>query len=117
MILDAKQRGVKTVTSQAQRVTLPQLFDAILQILCLLTFVAAGVNEACGAVEAFVLDFPDDYWQMPIHKSEQQQLCATGHQRRAKAVRCLESCTRQLGGWHSMEPTCCRGDASHSITV
>ena len=36
MILDTKKSGVKRITSQAQRVTLPRLFDAILQILYLL---------------------------------------------------------------------------------
>ena len=59
MILDSKQSGVKTVTSQAQRVPVPRLFDAILQILCLLTFVAAGVNDVWEMVEAFVLEISD----------------------------------------------------------
>ena len=37
MILDTKQSGVKRITSQAQRVTLPRLFDTILQMLYILS--------------------------------------------------------------------------------
>ena len=77
MILDTKESGVKTITSQAQRVRLPRLFDAILQILFLLACVASGVSGACEMVETFVLDFSDAYWQIPIHKAEQQFFCAT----------------------------------------
>ena len=76
MILDTKQSGVKHVTPQAQRVTLPRLFDAILQLLYLLTCMMAGV--ARQAVSARVLDFSDAFWQIPISSSEQQFFCATG---------------------------------------
>ena len=54
MVLDTKQSGVKTIMSQSQRVTLPRLFDAILQIFCLLTVVTSGVEGAWEAVEAWV---------------------------------------------------------------
>ena len=77
MILDTKESGVKTITSQAQRLTLPSPFDAILQILFLLACVASGVSGAWEMVETFVLDFSDAYWQIPIHKAEQQFFCAT----------------------------------------
>ena len=58
MILDTKQSGVKRITSQAQRVTLPRLFDAILQLLFLQSVVAAGDSTS---VSAFVLDFSDAF--------------------------------------------------------
>ena len=75
MILDTKQSGVKHITSQAQRVTLPRLFDAILQLFYLLTLVLAGNLDA---VEAFVLDFSDAFWQIPISPAEQKYFCVTG---------------------------------------
>ena len=76
MILDTKQSGAKHVTSQAQRVTLPRLFDAILQLLFLLTCVAAGAKGILEAVKAFVLDFSDAFWQIPINPAEQKYFCA-----------------------------------------
>lgn len=75
MILDTEQRSVKRITSQAQRVLLPRLFDAILQILFFLIRVTNGSDSS---VSAFVLDFSDAFWQMPIALSEQQFFCATG---------------------------------------
>ena len=42
MILDTNQSGVKRITSQGQRVTLPRLFDAMLQILYLLSCISEG---------------------------------------------------------------------------
>ena len=42
MILDTKASGVKAITTQAQRINLPRLFDSILQISVLLTFAAAS---------------------------------------------------------------------------
>ena len=46
MILDTKQSGVKRITSQAQRVILQRLFDAILQILFLLNRVTSGSDSS-----------------------------------------------------------------------
>ena len=63
MILDTKQSNVEYITSQAQRVVLPRLSDAILQLLLLLSMVMT--NDVQG-VEAFVLDFSDAFWQIPI---------------------------------------------------
>ena len=75
MILDTKQSGVKRITSQAQRVTLPRVFDAILQLLFLQSVVASGDSTA---VSAFVLDFSDAFWQLPISPAEQKYFCAIG---------------------------------------
>ena len=75
MILDTKQSGVRRITSQAQRVTLPRLFDAILQMLYLLSCIEEG--SAVG-VSAFVLDSPDAFWQIPISPAEQKHFCVTG---------------------------------------
>ena len=76
MILDTKQNRVKTITAQAQRVTAPRLFDAILQILFLLAFVASAINGAWEMVATFVLDVSDAYWQILEPKAEQQLICA-----------------------------------------
>lgn len=75
VILDTKQSGVKRITSHAQRVTLPTLFDAILQILFLLSCMSEGSTDG---VSAFVLDFSDAFWQIPISPAEQKHFCATG---------------------------------------
>ena len=75
MILDTKQSGVKTITGQLQRVILPRLFDAILQLLYVLCLVLDGDDTA---IEAFVLDFSDAFWQIPIAREEQKYYCATG---------------------------------------
>ena len=69
MILDTKQSGVKRVTSQAPRVVLPRLFDAIIQLLFLLTMVLPSSKEEVGA---FVLDFTDALWQILISPAEQK---------------------------------------------
>ena len=81
MILDTRQSGANHVASQAQRVTPPRRFDAILQLLYLLTCMMADTNErfrARQAVSALVLGFSDACWQIPISSSEQQFFCATG---------------------------------------
>ena len=75
MILDTKQSGVKRITSQAQRVTPPRLFDAILQMLYLLSCIEEG---STAGVSAFVLEFPDAFRQIPISPAEQKHFCATG---------------------------------------
>ena len=81
MILDTKESGVKTVTSQGQRITLPRMFDAIIPILFLLSCLAAAagaVVDFMEMVECFVLDFSDAFWQIPIHPDEQKFFCAKG---------------------------------------
>ena len=75
MILDTKQSGVKTITGQLQRVILPRLFDATLQLLYVLCLVLDGDDTA---IEAFALDFSDAFWQIPIAREEQKYYCATG---------------------------------------
>ena len=75
MILDTKESGVKLVTSQTQRVILPRLFDAILQLLFLMTCMTYGMAEGLAA---FVLDFSDAFWQIPILQEEQKFFCASG---------------------------------------
>lgn len=118
VIFDTKQSGVKTITSQAQRVTLPRLFDAILQILRLLTFVASGINGAWEMVEAFVLDFSDAYWEIPIHKAEQQFFRATGLiDGKRKWFVFSPGRSRQLGRRHPLEPFGCLAYAAHPIAL
>ena len=70
MILDTKQSDVKRITGKAQRVTLPRLFDAVLHMLSLMSLFA-------GDVGAFVLDFTNAFWQVPINRREQRFFCAT----------------------------------------
>ena len=52
---------------------MPRLFDAILRLLYLM----AAVTTSDVAVNAFVLDFPDAYWQLPLRDDEQNNFCAT----------------------------------------
>ena len=65
-VLDTKQSGVKKMTAKSESVTLPRLFDAILRLLFQM---ATGVAPEV-AVNAFVLDFSDAYWQIPIRDDE-----------------------------------------------
>ena len=76
MILDTKQSGVKLITSQGQRVTLPRLFDAILQLLFLQAVMTTDADSE--SVTAFVLDFSDAFWQIPISPAEQKIFRAKG---------------------------------------
>ena len=72
-ILDTKQSGVKRMTAKTERVTLPRLFDAILRLL----FLLASVTTPEIAVNVFVLDFSDAYWQMPLRDDKRKYSCAT----------------------------------------
>ena len=118
MILDTKQSGVTAVTSQAQRVTLPRLFDATLQNLFLLTFVASGIKGAWEIVEAFVLDFSDAYWQIPILQSRTTiLLCCRSNRWKTKAVCLSASRSRQLCGRHPVESPMCPTHAAHPIAI
>jgi hypothetical protein len=74
MILDTKESGVKRITGKFQRVTLPRLLEGVLQMLLMLSFVTTA---AADATAAFVLDFTEAFWQMPIHPSERKYYCAT----------------------------------------
>jgi hypothetical protein len=77
MILDTKQSRVKRATTQSQRVTLPRPFDAILHLLFLMTISMACAGGADGLI-AFVLDFSDAFWQIPLLQAELRYYCATG---------------------------------------
>ena len=73
MILDTKASGIKYVTGKSQRVILPRLFDAVLRLLCLLSLAAS----AGGDISAFVFDFSDAFWQIPIAADELRFFCVT----------------------------------------
>ena len=75
-ILDTKESGVKWITAKTQRVILPRLFDAVLTLLMLL---AINTDAGCttATVGAFVLDFSEALWQIPICREEQRFFCAT----------------------------------------
>ncbi len=73
MILDTTASGIKYVTGKSQRVILPGLFDAVLRLLALLT----ESHKNGGEVGAFVLDFSDAFWQIPIADNELRFFCAT----------------------------------------
>ena len=77
MILDTKQSRVKHASTQSQRVTLPRPFDAILHLLYLMTISMACASAAEG-LAAFVLDFSDAFWQVPLLQQEFKYYCATG---------------------------------------
>ena len=75
MILDTKESWVKHVAWKSQRVILPRLFDAVLRLLALM-----AVSFEAGLppnVEAFVLDFTDAFWQIPLLPAEYRFFCAT----------------------------------------
>ena len=63
---------MKWPTAKTQRVILPRLFDAVLRLLMLLSM----VTSADEAIAAFVLDFSDAFWQIPIRPEELRFLCA-----------------------------------------
>ena len=74
MILDTKESWVKHATWKSQRVILPRLFDAVLRLLALM-----AVSFKAGLppnVEAFVLDFTDAFWQIPLLPAEYRFYCA-----------------------------------------
>ena len=72
-ILDTKESGVKWITSKTQRVTLSRLLDAVLRML----FLLAISTDKGDTVKAFVLNFPDAFWQMPVCPSDRRFFCAT----------------------------------------
>ena len=72
-ILDTKQSGVKRMTAETEWVTVPPLFDAILRLL----FLISAVCTPEASVNAFVLDFSDAYWQIPLRDDERKFFCAT----------------------------------------
>ena len=74
MIRGAEDSGVKQIATETQRVTLPRLFDAVLRMLCLLALCTA---DDADAISAFVFDFRDAFWQIPLHPEEQRFYCAT----------------------------------------
>ena len=53
--------------------TLPRIFEAILKCLILLTM----VNSPAEAVNGFVLDYTDAFWQVPLRDDEQKYFCAS----------------------------------------
>ena len=74
MILDTKESGVGRLSGKYQRVILPRLFDAIIRLLFLMSCME---GEATHAVLAFVLDFTQAFWQIPIRPEERKYYCAT----------------------------------------
>ena len=71
----------------SERVTLPRLFDAILWLL----FLIASVSSAEVPVKAFVLDFSDAYWQIPLRDDERIFFCAAAKVKGEKEVSRLSS--------------------------
>jgi len=64
LILDSKKSGVSAAASKLERVILPRLLDAALDILHLL---ATGKE-----VEVMVLDFSDAFWLLPLAPEERK---------------------------------------------
>ena len=85
-ILDTKESGVKYITAKTQRVILPRLFDAVFSLLLLLSM---NTDMGCclATVGAFVLDFSEAFWQIPICREEQRYFCATATVKRSSEVR------------------------------
>ena len=75
MILDTKESWVKHATWKSQRVILPRLYDAVLRLLALMALYYK--SGQLPSVEAFVLDFTDAFWQVPVRPEEHRFYCAT----------------------------------------
>lgn len=65
-ILDTTESGVKWITAKTQRVILRRLLDAVLRMRFLLSL-CLGATDLVGA---FVLDFSDAFWPIPIMLDE-----------------------------------------------
>ena len=74
MILHSKQSGIGKVTGKYQRVTLPRMFDAIIRLLLLMSNMPADCSKV---LKAFVLDYTQAFWQIPICPEERKYFCAT----------------------------------------
>ena len=68
MILDTKQSDVKHASAKGQRVILPRLMDSIWRILEML---ASGLADG-EALDLFVLDFQEAFWQVPLSPAERR---------------------------------------------
>jgi len=64
LILDSKQSGVSQNASKLERVILPRILDAALDIL--------AVQSAGDEVEVMVLDFSDAFWLLPLAPEERK---------------------------------------------
>ena len=73
IILGTKQSGVKHITGKFQRVMLPMLFGAVLRMLLLLP----QITSTTDAISAFVFDYKEAFWQVPIRPDERQYFCTT----------------------------------------
>ena len=67
VILDTWESFLRWASEKGQRVLLPRLLDAIMQILELLA--VPDSSEDFG-ISASVLDFAEAFWQVPLHPSE-----------------------------------------------
>ena len=72
MILDACASSIKECSQKGQRVVLPELLDAIMQALALLSLCEHTTEES----ELFALDFVEAFWQVPLHPEECKFFCA-----------------------------------------
>ena len=110
MILDTKESWVKHATWKAQRVILPRLYDAVLRLLSLMAvFYNSGLAPA---VEAFVLDFTDAFWQVPVRPEEHRFYCATatldGEKRYLAFLRAAQGSTNGPTLWARVIALVCR---------
>ena len=69
MILDTKESGVGALSGKHQRVILPRLLDAVLRLLYLMSI---AVLDPAKSITAFVLDFTQAFWQIPIAPEERK---------------------------------------------
>ena len=73
---------MRSEEDDSERVTLPRLFGAILRLL----FLLAAVTSPEVSVNAFVLDFSDAYWQIPLRDDERKFSCATAKIKGNKSI-------------------------------
>ena len=72
VILDTRESLLRWASAKGQRVLLPRLLDAI---MCILELLASPCADEDFAVSAFVLDFAEAFWQVPLHPRERRFFC------------------------------------------
>ena len=72
VILDTRESFLRWASEKGQRVLLPHLLEAIMQILELPS--VPDSSEEFG-ISAMVLDFAEAFWQIPFHPMERKLFC------------------------------------------
>ena len=69
VILDTRESLLRWASEKGQRILLPRLLDAVMQIL---EHIAPPSSDEYFGISEFVLDFAEAFWQVPLHPSERK---------------------------------------------